>query len=34
MNKGDKILLKLNNIKRPIENKYREGKVKRSLRKE
>ena len=31
---GGKFLLKLNNGERPIANKYREGKMKRSLKRE
>jgi hypothetical protein len=31
---GGKFLLKLNNGKRPIANKYREGKMKRTLKRE
>ena len=31
---GGKFHLKLNNGKRPIANKYREGKVKRTLKRE
>ena len=32
--KGGKFLLKLNIIERPIEHKYREGNVKRTLKRE
>jgi len=34
LNKGGKFLLKLNINERPIANKYREGKMKRTLKRE